>query len=109
MTLYINNTDDEVLTEVIEYDLEGMEIEGLSGERNINVQVLPGQEQMIKLVNISNRGDVERKLSSTVKNTVVKPYKPPKQGEDSDAMEATGPAAGGFGADARADSNEDDD
>ena len=39
---------------------------------------------MIKLENVSNRGDVERRLNSTVKNTVVKKYRPPKNGEDSE-------------------------
>lgn len=37
VTLYVNNTTDEVLTETVEYDIEGMEIEGLTGEKFVQV------------------------------------------------------------------------
>lgn len=52
---------------------------------------------MVKLVNTSNRGDVERKLSSSVKNTLVKPYKAPKKGQDSDANSENEGGGGGGG------------
>jgi len=37
VTLYINESKDKELREVINYDIEGLEIEGLSGEKQYNV------------------------------------------------------------------------
>lgn len=42
ITLYVNETADEVLSEIVEYDIKGMEIEGLSGEKSVAINVDPG-------------------------------------------------------------------
>ena len=44
VTLYVNNTKDKVLTELVEYNLENMIIDGLEGDKTVFVKVGPGEE-----------------------------------------------------------------
>lgn len=62
VTYYVNNSKDKVLNEVVEYDLQGLEIEGLAGERQVRIRIGPGEDHLVKLANTSG----ERKLSSSI-------------------------------------------
>ena len=76
VTLYINESTDKELREVVTYDIEGLEIDGLRGEKQVHVNVGPGEKKMIKLVNTGSEGSV-RKLQSQVQNIKVKHIKKP--------------------------------
>ena len=67
VTYYVNNSKDKILSEVIEYDIKGMEIEDLPGERNVKVKIGPGETQLVKLVNT----DGERSLKSNIASKKV--------------------------------------
>lgn len=51
--LYVNETSDLTLEEEVEFQLQGLEIEGKPGESTIEIVVGPGQEKFIKLKSIS--------------------------------------------------------
>ena len=44
VTLYINKSTNKVLDEIVDYVLEGMQIEGLGKETTVHVRVAPGEE-----------------------------------------------------------------
>jgi hypothetical protein len=81
--LYVNKSTNLILDEVIDYELEGMQIEGLGKETSVHVNVRPGQEQFIKLVNTCGDGGV-RKMSSKVRGMGIKTFTPK---DDSDKEE----------------------
>lgn len=64
VTLYMNKSANKVLTELVEYNLQGMQIEGLEGDKQVFVNVGPGEEHLIKLVNTGSCE--ERKLQCTI-------------------------------------------
>jgi len=74
VTYYVNNSKDKVLTEVVEYDLKGMEIEGLPNERNVKIKIGPGESQLVKLVNTSG----DRELKSNILSKKVTQLKEKK-------------------------------
>lgn len=74
VTYYVNNSKDKVLTEVVEYDLKGMEIEGLPNERNVKIKIGPGECQLVKLVNTSG----DRELKSNILSKKVTQLKDKK-------------------------------
>ena len=51
------------MTELVQYELQGLQIEGLEGDKTVFVKVGPGEEQLIKIV---NTGSPERKLTSVI-------------------------------------------
>ena len=71
LTLYKNNSKSKVLTEVIEYQLENMYIDGMRDEKIAHVKVGPGEEQLIKIKNSTMDGK-DRKLTSKIYNKLVK-------------------------------------
>lgn len=51
--MYVNNTQKETLEEEIEFQLQGLEIEGKPGVTTLEFTLGPGQEKFIKLKQIS--------------------------------------------------------
>ena len=82
VTLYKNKSTNLILDEVVDYQLEGMQIEGLGHETSVHVKIGPGEEQFIKLVNTCGDGGV-RKMNSTVRDMGIKTFTP----KDTDDME----------------------
>ena len=80
VTLYVNRTSDQVLEELVIFDLENLEIDGLESEKQVFVRVGPGEEQLIKINMIDNTK--ERKLSSKCENKKIYPHH--VAGNDSD-------------------------
>jgi hypothetical protein len=80
VTYYVNDSKDKVLTEVVEYDLKGMEIEGLPNERNVKIKIGPGESQLVKLVNTSG----DRELKSNIVSKKVTQLKEKKISINSD-------------------------
>lgn len=66
----MNESTDRILTEMIDYQLEGLQIENEPEKKTVDVRIGPGEEQMVKLVNF---GTGERNLNSTIsmKNIIV--------------------------------------
>ena len=63
ITLYKNDSVDKILSEMVDYTLEGLMIEDEPERKQVSVYIGPGEEQMIKLV---NKGLGERNLNSTI-------------------------------------------
>jgi hypothetical protein len=61
--LYVNKSAEYLLQETVIFELDNLAIEGLEGEKQVRVKVGPGEEQIIKLVNME---EGERKLSMKV-------------------------------------------
>jgi hypothetical protein len=71
----VNRSTNLLLTEMVIFELENLQIDGLEGEKQVFVRVGPGEEQLIKLINVS---EGERKLSSkVVEKKIVLYEKPP--------------------------------
>ena len=47
--LYVNKTTDKVLTEDIDYVLEGLEVMNQDDKKKVRVRVGPGEEQIVQL------------------------------------------------------------
>ena len=62
--LYINRSANLVYQEIVLFELQNLQIDGLEGEKQVFVNIGPGEEQMVKLSIIDD--DQERKLSSKV-------------------------------------------
>lgn len=56
--LYVNETPDKTLEETMEFTLQGLEIEGKPGEKEVEVVVGPGEKKMVKLVAIGGQWKV---------------------------------------------------
>jgi hypothetical protein len=69
LTLYQNKSTTKVLEELIEYEMEGLEIVGLEGEKRINIVVGPNSDKLIKLRNTSE--NCKRSLSSKILNKKI--------------------------------------
>ena len=65
VTLYKNVSNNKRLEEIIEYNMKGLEIEGLESEKLVSISIGPQQEQLIKLKNTGEVGS-ERKLKSKI-------------------------------------------
>lgn len=63
VTLYVNRSTDKILTEHVEYQLKGLELEGLEGDKSVFIRIGPGEEQLIKIV---ETGEGERELQTTI-------------------------------------------
>jgi len=69
LTLYQNKSKDKNLEELIEFKMQGLEIEGLEGETRVSVELPPQSEKLIKL---RNTGAMEeRKLTSKILNKKI--------------------------------------
>ena len=60
-----------MLEELVIFDLENLEIDGLESEKQVFVRVGPGEEQLIK-INMIDKSK-ERKLSSKCENKRIRP------------------------------------
>ena len=86
ITVYINKSKNKILHEVIDYQLEGMQIEGLGKETTVHVKVAPGEEQFIKLVNTCvDKG--QRKMNSSVRDISIKPWQAKEVDDFNDEQE----------------------
>ena len=79
ITLYKNDSVDKILTEMIDYTLEGLVIEDEPDRKQVSVYIGPGEEQMIKLV---NKGKGERNLNSTISLKKILQIKDKKDGDE---------------------------
>ena len=83
VTLYKNDSVDKILSEIIDYTLEGLVIEDEPTKKQVSVYIGPGEEQMIKLV---NNGNGERNVNSTISNKKILKIKN-KDDDDNDEEE----------------------
>ena len=81
---YVNRSPNLLLTEMVIFELENLQIDGLEGEKQVFVRVGPSEEQLIKLINVS---EGERKLSSKVVEKKIVLYEKPADNEELDQNE----------------------
>lgn len=47
--LYVNGSEDQILDEEIEFNMDGLEIEGMPGQNVVELRLEPGKQRLIKL------------------------------------------------------------